>query len=250
MKNYWPRRSGGLPPGQRLLNEMPRFTDNPFAAPPQPLPDLGLTISIEGAEVAHLDANHFQSLGPRAFEAEFHCVTTWSVTDLTWTGVPLCEVLTSLGLDPEPARYMVARSHDRRRGHFLTTDALAEDVIVATHLNGDPLQARHGGPLRLVAPQHYAYKSIKHLVGIDFTSAAPTTLGKEHLRARVALEERHPRLSSRLLRVPYRLLIVPTAYIAERSLQRHQSQTTDETTAPAKPCAPSADSIATPRTEP
>lgn len=48
----------------------------------------------------------------------------------------------------------------------------------------------------------------------------PRTKSKEHLRARVALEERHPTLPNWLLRVPYRLVIAPTALLAERSLER------------------------------
>jgi len=54
--------------------------------------------------------------------------------------------------------------------------------------------------LRLVAPRQYEYKSVKHLVSMDFSDEVPRTLGKEHLRSRVALEERHPRLAGRLLR--------------------------------------------------
>ncbi len=177
MKLYWPRRASGLPPGQRLLTEMPRFTAKPLAPPPSPLPDFGLTISVDRKPIAQLDQSEFEALGPRTSEADFHCVTTWSVAGLTWTGVPLRELVASVGLDIGTAPYLIATGHDRRRGHFVTADALAEDVIVATHLNGEPLGARHGGPLRLVAPQQYGYKSIKHLASMDFRSSPPTRLG-------------------------------------------------------------------------
>jgi DMSO/TMAO reductase YedYZ molybdopterin-dependent catalytic subunit len=79
----------------------------------------------------------------------------------------------------------------------------------------------------LVAPRHYAYKSIKHLVSIDFRVAEPRVLAKEHPRARVALEERHPRLPAAVVCGPYRLLIPPTACLAERSLRRHQASAAD-----------------------
>ena len=79
----------------------------------------------------------------------------------------------------------------------------------------------HGtaSPLRLVSPSQYGYKSVKHLAGFDVRRAQPRLGGKEHLRARVALEERHSRIPGRLLRVPYRMLIAPTAVMAERSLR-------------------------------
>jgi hypothetical protein len=43
---------------------------------------------------------------------------------------------------------------------------------------------------------------------------------KEHLRARVALEERHSRIPGRLLRWPYRLVVPITAVVAERTLRQ------------------------------
>lgn len=234
MRLHWPRRSAGLPPGQRRLREMPRFSDNPFRPPPAPAP-LHLTISIDREPVAVLtsaDLDHFE---PRRFEADFHCVTTWSIQALVWTGVPLHEIATSFGLDERSAPYLVARGVDHRRGNFVTGDALAPDVLLATHLDGVALGARHGGPLRLVAPQQYGYKSIKHLISLDFSSVPPRKLGKEHLRARVALEERHPSLPAWLVRTPYRLLIAPTALVAERSLER-----SDAVGAPCPPGPPPA----------
>lgn len=223
MKVYWPRRHPGLPPGQRRLSSMPRFSDDPLKPPP-PMPDTpSLEIAIEGKPFASLGSDDLNLLGPGDHKANFHCVTTWSMTGLTWTGVSLAAVLASVGIHEAPAPYARVRAGDRRSAYFLWDDLVADDVILATHLNGETLGARHGGPLRLVAPQQYAYKSVKHLVNMDFSDEAPRKLGKEHLRARVALEERHPRLPGRLLRVPYRLLVPPTAYLAERSLNRHRS---------------------------
>ena len=81
---------------------------------------------------------------------------------------------------------------------------------------------RHGAPLRFVSPRQYGYKNVKHLSRIDFrTAEPPSTLGpKEHLRARVAEEERHASLPNWAVRVPYRLTIVPTALAGDRGLRR------------------------------
>ncbi|MCP4967038.1 MAG: molybdopterin-dependent oxidoreductase [bacterium] len=225
MKIYWPRRSPGLPPGQRLMDDMPRFGENP-SPPPEPSP-LRLEISVNRVPVAEVTETDLEALGLDDHCADFHCVTTWSVTDLTWTGVPLHRVIASVGLDERSAPYLVARAADHRRGHFIATDALADNVILATRLNGKSLGARHGGPLRLVAPQLYAYKSIKHLISIDFRNEPPNRLGLEHLRGRVAYEERHPTLPSWLVRTPYRILIPPTAHLAERSLRRSKPSIKD-----------------------
>ncbi len=196
---------------------MPRFSDRPWSAPPDPLPPPVLVVRRDREPVAQLDLDDFRALGPRTLQADFHCVTTWSVRGVRWTGVPLRQVLEALGQLTPPAPYVVARAADHRRGHFVWEDALAEDVIVATHFDDRPLDGRSGGPLRLVAPKHYGYKSIKHLVGIDLRRAVPRRLGLEHLRGRVEREERHPKLPSWAVKLPYRLTIPLVAWVAERA---------------------------------
>jgi len=220
MTRYWPRRAAGLPPGQRLLQQMPRFADNPFLPPPVDTLAPALAITLEGAPLARVSEELLLRLGPRDMRADFHCVTTWSVRGLVWRGVPLREGLAAVGITEAPAPYAVARGADRQWTTFLWDDLTAPDVLVATHLDGKPLDARHGAPLRLVSPSQYGYKNIKHLVEIDFRKAEPAMDPKQHLRARVALEERHSRLPARFLRFPYRLLIGPTARLSERTLRR------------------------------
>ncbi|HWG98928.1 MAG TPA: molybdopterin-dependent oxidoreductase, partial [Pilimelia sp.] len=215
-----PRRAEGLPPGQRLMADMPRFTDRPRRPPPRMPARPTLRLSHDRQLITVLTADDLEALRPSDYRADFHCVTTWSVTGLTWTGVPLRQAFAAAGITAAPAPYLVARAGDHGRAVFCWEDATADDVILATHLNGAPLDARHGAPLRLVSPRQYGYKSLKHLVAIDFRAKEPRLGSKEHLRARVAAEERHARLPGRALRVPYRLLIPATAYLAERSLRR------------------------------
>jgi len=217
MTRYWPRRVPGLPPGQRLLHTMPRFNDNPLRPPPAPAQPR-LEISRDGARIAVLTAADLDALRPREHRADFHCVTTWSVTGLVWTGVPLREVLASVGVADGP--YLVARGADGHRMVFVWEDATSPDVILATGLGGSPLDVRHGAPLRLVSPSQYGYKNVKHLVSLDLRSERPKVAAKEHLRARVAASERHPKLPSWLVTWPYRLLIPVIGRLAERTLRR------------------------------
>lgn len=220
MTRYWPRRADGLPPGQRLLTVMPRFSDNPFLPPPSGPAEPALEITLERDALARVTGETLEGLGPRDVTADFHCVTTWSVTGLVWRGVPLREVLAAVGITEPPAPYVVARGADRCWTALVWEDLTAEDVLLATHLDGAPLDARHGAPLRLVCPSQYGYKNVKHLTSLDFRREQPRADGKQHLRARVALEERHPRLPAWAVRLPYRTLIGPTALLSERTLGR------------------------------
>jgi DMSO/TMAO reductase YedYZ molybdopterin-dependent catalytic subunit len=208
-----------------MLTEMPRFADRPMLPPPDLPAEPRLEITNENEPIAVVTAADLRALQPRDHRADFHCVTTWSVTGLTWTGVPLRTVLASVGITSAPAPYLVARGGDRYRVTYLWEDAVADDVLLATGLNGAPLDGRHGAPLRLVSPRQYGYKSVKHLAALDFRAADPGGMSKEHLRARVANEERHPTLPGSLVRLPYRLLIGPTAYLAERALRRRGDRT-------------------------
>lgn len=214
-----PRRVAGLPPGQRLIREFPRFSDKPLRWAPEPGP-IELTISVDGDQVDTLSADDLLAFELIDQVSDFHCVTTWSHQGLQWRGVRLADVVRAV-LGDSPPPFAIAAAADGQHSIYTTEDLLYGDVLLATHLNGEPLDRKHGAPLRLVSPSQYGYKSAKHLIGLDFCSQAPrSTLGpKEHLRARVALEERHATLPNWLLRVPYRLTIIPTALAAERGLR-------------------------------
>jgi DMSO/TMAO reductase YedYZ molybdopterin-dependent catalytic subunit len=99
--------------------------------------------------------------------------------------------------------------------------------MLAWGLNGDALDQRHGVPLRLISPAQYGYKNVKHVESIAFHAERPDSLlgPKEHLRARVALEERHSRIPGRLLRWPYRVVVPITAVVAERTLREESGDT-------------------------
>lgn len=218
--DYWPRRADGLPPGQREVRVMPRFSDKPLRWAPVP-GEPALTLSVDGAEVGELAGDDWDRFDRVEQVSDFHCVTTWSHRDLRWAGVRFVDVLRDLvGADLQP--FLVAQGADRQSAIYMTEDVAQPDVLLATHLDGEPLTRRHGAPLRLVSPRQYGYKNVKHLVGVDFRSAEPASaLGpKEHLRARVAHEERHATLPNWAVRKPYRLTIVPTALAGDRGLRR------------------------------
>ncbi len=215
MKFVWPRRTSGLPPGQRLLLTMPRFGDRPHQPPPVEPVDQRITITHRGNTLATFNYEELRSVGFEERTTDFHCVTTWSVRGVGWTGVPLQRLFESIGVSNPLAAFVFGRALDRRRAHFVADDVFRGDVFLAVAQDGRRLDSSNGGPFRLVAPEHYGYKSVKHLADLEFSSTLPRSLGKEHLRGRVAFEERHPRFPSWTVKPLYRLLIPATSALAE-----------------------------------
>jgi DMSO/TMAO reductase YedYZ molybdopterin-dependent catalytic subunit len=96
----------------------------------------------------------------------FQCVTGWRVPDVPWKGVRLSDVLASAGVQAG-AVAVSFDSYDRVDSESLTIDqAHLSDVLVAYQMYGRPVSREHGGPVRLVVPQMYGYKSLKWLSGI------------------------------------------------------------------------------------
>ena len=205
---------------------MPRFGVKPTAPPPA-VPE-GPALIIKG-EVAHesvIALEQLSQLDRVEIQADFHCVTTWTVPNLHWSGWLLRDIWEHLIIPrAQPsgsATHLRAIGGDRYTSALELRDALSDEVLIADRLEGRPLDLVHGAPLRLVAPDHYGYKSVKHLVALGIHLEAPRTTGGniQHPRARVRLEERHTTIPGRLLRWPYRLLIIPIAVSARRSMRR------------------------------
>ena len=215
-----------LPPGQRRRRDFPRF-GVPFIVPP-PVPEhpvLAVTGAVEH-ELRLPLAELIRTL-PRVEQvADFHCVATWSATDLRWSGVSFRQfwgqVVAPRCRPAHDAVAVIARGADGVDAVIDLRDALGDDVLLADRLDGGPLDDLHGAPLRFVSPGQYGYKNIKHLVGLEVTRTFPKpgrVLG-EHPRARVALEERDPYMNARLYRLIGRALIPPILWLSRRSAAR------------------------------
>jgi DMSO/TMAO reductase YedYZ molybdopterin-dependent catalytic subunit len=102
---------------------------------------------------------------------DFQCVTGWRVDDVRWEGVRLRDLLAEAGVDDD-AQAVTFYSHDGVYTESLTLDqAMDDEVLVATHLDGDVVSQAHGGPVRLVVVPMYGYKSLKWLSRIELVDA-------------------------------------------------------------------------------
>ena len=219
-----------LPPGQREIEHFPRFGLTPFAVR-FPTTIEAARIQIGGDVETPIEVGiELKQIARVEQCSDFHCVTTWTSKGLHWSGVRFSDfyrqVVVPLAGVPPDATFVVLRGQDGARTSLPLEDLLAPDVLLADRLNGQPLSIAHGAPLRLVAPAHYGYKSVKHLNRIEFwrSSANQRPFGLRymvHPRARVACEERGQWVPGWILRYLYRPLIGPTAARFEQAMQQH-----------------------------
>ena len=155
-----------VPPGQKLTEKFPVLDLGVRPA----FHDKRWRFAVDGEVEAPLlvDWQGFLALAPlRRQTSDFHCVTTWSRLDLAWSGIPF-RVLADIVRPTPAARFVLAHGADGYSTNLALDDALADDVLLACELDGEPLPLEHGGPLRLLVPQRYAWKSAKFLRRLEF----------------------------------------------------------------------------------
>ena len=153
-----------LPPGQHLVRDWPVLDlgVQPNIAPEQ----WSLRVFGAVAEQVTWDWAGFRALPQRKEKSDIHCVTTWSRFDNEWEGVATRDVLAIVQPKPE-ARFVVLHSYDGYTTNLPLEDFAAEDAIIAHSWQGAPLPVAHGGPVRLIVPHLYLWKSAKWLQRIE-----------------------------------------------------------------------------------
>jgi DMSO/TMAO reductase YedYZ molybdopterin-dependent catalytic subunit len=114
----------------------------------------------------NLDWAAFQAMNQVTDVSDFHCVTRWSQLDMDWQGVRAQDIL-ALAQPKESAKYVTLHSSDGYTTNLPLEALLDDDVIIAHSVLGAPLTSEHGGPVRLVVPKRYAWKSAKWLEAIE-----------------------------------------------------------------------------------
>jgi len=159
------REAGRLPPGQALTLKWPVLQ---YGSVPKFDPqawDFRITGLVE--QPLRLSWEEFNRLPTIEVTRDFHCVTRWSRFDNRWRGVPFSELLRLVKLQPR-AGFVLVHAEQGYTANVPLPDLDRDDVLFATHHDGQPLTPEHGYPLRLIVPQLYAWKSVKWVRGIEF----------------------------------------------------------------------------------
>ena len=155
-----------VPPGQKLTEKFPILDLGVRPA----FDDRRWRFSVDGEVEALMQVTwqDFVALVPKRRQtADFHCVTTWSRLDLAWGGIPF-SALAAIVQPTAAASFVVAHGADGYSTNLSLGDAMADDVLLAYELDGQPLPLEHGGPMRLLVPRRYAWKSAKFLRRLEF----------------------------------------------------------------------------------
>jgi DMSO/TMAO reductase YedYZ molybdopterin-dependent catalytic subunit len=157
--------AGRLPPGQYLTKGWPvlHYGDVPRVH----LPDWRFRVWGLVARPQEWTYEQFLALGHTAVTCDVHCVTRWSKFDNTFEGVPARKVLAAVQPLPE-ARYVMVHAEQGFTTNLPLADLDRDDVLFAYKHDGAPLTPEHGGPLRLVVPHLYFWKSAKWVRGLEF----------------------------------------------------------------------------------
>jgi DMSO/TMAO reductase YedYZ molybdopterin-dependent catalytic subunit len=125
--------------------------------------------------------------------SDIHCVTAWSRFDNRWRGVTARTLLDLARPKPE-ARFVIQHGYDGYTVNVPLADFAAEGVLLAHEWEGKPIPTEHGGPVRLVLPHLYFWKSAKWLQRLEFVAADRACFWEErgyHMRGDPWAEERY-----------------------------------------------------------
>jgi len=145
----------------------------------------------------------FARLPRTEITCDIHCVTRWSRLDNRFGGVPIRAIIERVRPRVD-ARYVLVHADPGYTTNLPLAELMDDDVLLATTHDGQPLSPDHGGPLRLVVPKLYFWKSAKWLRGFQFLDVNPPgfwELNGYHMHADPWREERYADQETRAMQV-------------------------------------------------
>lgn len=171
------KQMGRLPPGQALTNRFPVLHYGPV--PKFDAAKWDLRVFGEVEEEKRWTWAEFNKLPRAKVTMDLHCVTRWSKFDTEWEGVRIKTLVDQGIIKLKPtAKYLLQHCEYGFTVNVPVEIALAENFLLATHYDGQPLEADHGYPLRGVIGNipgkelktPYLWKGGKWVRGLEFLS--------------------------------------------------------------------------------
>jgi DMSO/TMAO reductase YedYZ molybdopterin-dependent catalytic subunit len=157
-------QSDRVPPGQYLTKGFPVLT---YGQTPK-INTSEWEFRVWGlAKAKTFSLSDFMAMPQHDFTDDFHCVTRWSKLDVQWTGIKVTDFMKYVEVQTS-ATHIMQHCYGGYTTNLPLEDFVREENFFAHTLFGEPLPAEHGGPLRLVVPHLYAWKSSKWINGLEF----------------------------------------------------------------------------------
>jgi DMSO/TMAO reductase YedYZ molybdopterin-dependent catalytic subunit len=99
---------------------------------------------------------------------DIHCVTSWSKLNVVWEGIKFADLM-KVAQPTEKAHYVIFEAEQGFTTNLPLDVVMEDDVLIAFKVSGRPLEPEHGGPVRMLVPKRYFYKSAKWLKGIKLS---------------------------------------------------------------------------------
>ena len=165
MKNQTdPDKKLRLPPGQRVTNRFPVLQHGRVAHIDRG--DYKLEIIGEVEQPINLTLSELEKLKDIEIMEDIHCVTSWSKFDTKWDGISFHKLF-SMVKPKTSALFVEFLCADKGFTTTVPIDRLKrENAILALNYEGDPINDKHGGPVRAIIPDLYFYKSAKWVIKI------------------------------------------------------------------------------------
>ncbi len=180
-----------LPPGQRLVQDWPVLD---LGIQPE-ITAAAFRLDLDGLVEAPvcLSLADVLALPQQDSRSDMHCVTQWSRYDNHWQGVS-ARVLLDLVRPLADARHVILHAHDGYTTNLRLEQFDQPDVFLVHRWEGRPISRQHGGPVRVLVPRLYLWKSAKWVRRLEFTVADRPGFWEErgyHNNADPWLEERY-----------------------------------------------------------
>jgi DMSO/TMAO reductase YedYZ molybdopterin-dependent catalytic subunit len=159
------QRQNRLPPGQILTDKWPVLHHGSV----QKIKPEEWAFRIHGLVEKERASTYreFTALPVVEVFSDIHCVTTWSRYNNTWEGVST-KTVKEMAAIKTGAKYVMVEGAGGFTTNLSLEDFFREDVLFALKHDGKPISAEHGGPVRLVVPRLYFWKSAKWVTGLRF----------------------------------------------------------------------------------
>ncbi len=186
-----PAHQRRLPPGQREVSDWPVLDLG--VVPNLSTKDWEFSVGGMVERPIKWSWRDFMDQPQLTLRVDMHCVTAWSRYDNDFVGVPALHLLDVVRPRPE-ARFIMLRSYDGYTTNLPLDYFADDDVLLAHSWQGKPISREHGGPMRVIVPKLYLWKSAKWLRHITFTDRDSSGYWEQrgyHMRGDPWTEERY-----------------------------------------------------------